>query len=193
MLAACFEGSPKIAEYLLARGADITAKATMDGIPNRPTCLHVASYYNFPAVAEILLAHGAPVDEPMDDGASPLFVACKQGNSEVARPLLRAGADVTTTSQDGNVWSCLHYAAWYNYPTLVDVLLANGALVDQPMAKGASPLFIACEKGHTEVARKLLDAGADPHMARDDGTTPLTMTFEGACDIKALLNNTLAA
>ena len=89
--------------------------------------------------------------------------------------------------------SCLHYAAWYNHPTLVDVLLAHGAPVDQPMAKGASPLFIACENGHTEVARKLLDAGADPHMARDDGTTPLTMTFENACDIKALLKNTFAA
>ena len=54
-------------------------------------------------------------------------------------------------------------------------------------------MFIACEKGHTEVARKLLDAGADPHLARTDGTTPFTMTFEGACDIKALMKDTLAA
>ena len=193
LLAACFEGSTKIAEYLLARGADITAKTTMDGIPDRPTCLHIAAYYNYQALADVLLAHGAPVDEPMDDGASPLLVACKQGNSEVAQPLLKAGADVTTTSQDGNVWSCLHYAAWYNHPALVDVLLAHGAPVDEPTAPGtgggASPLFIACEKGHTEVARKLLNAGADPHLARTDGTTPFTMTFEGACDINALMNS----
>ena len=81
--------------------------------------------------------------------------------------------------------------AWDNYPALADVLLAHGAPVDEPTAPdargGASPLFLACEKGHNEVARKLLDAGADPHLARTDGTTPFTMTFEGACDIRELI------
>ena len=72
-------------------------------------------------------------------------------------------------------------------------LLAAGADPNIARDDGASPLFLACEKGHTEIVEKLLDAGADPHFARADGTTPLTMTFEGACDIKALMNNTLAA
>ena len=76
---------------------------------------------------------------------------------------------------------------------VAEKLLAAGADPNIAPDHGASPLFIACEKGHTEVARKLLNAGADPHMARTDGTTPFTMSFEGACDIKALLNNTLAA
>ena len=99
LLAACFAGSTKIAKHLLARGADISAKTTMDGIPDRPTCLHIAAYYNYQTLADVLLAHGAPVDEPMDDGASPLYVACMQGHSEVAGRLLDAGADVTTTTQ----------------------------------------------------------------------------------------------
>ena len=104
-------------------------------------------------------------------------------------------SDAATTQKI--LWTCLHYAAWDNYPALADVLLAHGAPVDEPTAPdargGASPLFLACEKGHTEVARKLLAAGADPHLARTDGTTPFTMTFEGACDIKALLKNTFTA
>ena len=41
------------------------------------------------------------------------------------------------------------------------------------LEKRISSTFIACQKGHAEVARKLLDAGADPHMARDDGATVL--------------------
>ena len=134
---------------------------------------HSEAMRNYQTLADVLLAHGAPVDEPMDDGASPLYVACMQGHAEVAGRLLDAGADVTTTTQKKNLWTCLHYAASQdgnNRPLLFTTswmsLLAHGAPVDQPTAKGASPLFIACEKGHTEVARKLLDAGADPHLAR---------------------------
>ena len=51
--AACFQGSTKIAKHLLARGADISAKTTMDGIPDRPTCLHIAAYYNYEALADV--------------------------------------------------------------------------------------------------------------------------------------------
>ena len=119
-----------------------------------------------------------------------MTIACQNGHSQAVDMLLDAGADVTTTTQK-ILWTCLHYAAWDNYPALADVLLAHGAPVDEPTAPdargGASPLFLACEKGHTEVARKLLAAGADPHLARTDGTTPFTMTFEGACDIRELM------
>ena len=77
-----------------------------------------------------------------------------------------------------STYSCLHFAARNNNPFLVDVLLAHGAPVDQPTARNVSPLFIACQKGHAEVAQKLLDAGADPHMARDDGAIACGKNYE---------------
>ena len=149
----------------------------MDGIPDRPTCLHIAAYYNYQTLADVLLAHGAPVDEPMDDGASPLYVACMQGHSEVAGRLLDAGADVTTTTQKKNLWTCLHYAASNNHPALVDVLLAHGAPVDEPTAPGTGEGCLTVvhrlrERSHGGRA-KALNAGADPHLARTDGATPL--------------------
>ena len=103
----------------------------------------------------------------------PLAWACEKNNLEIVELLLAHGADVTPTWPARNcaqsTYSCLHFAARNNNPFLVDVLLAHGAPVDQPTARNVSPLFIACQKGHAEVAQKLLDAGADPHMARDDG------------------------
>lgn len=79
-------------------------------------------------------------------------------------------------------YSCLHFAARNNNPALVDLLLAHGAPVNQQTSRGVTPLFTACEQGHTEVARKLLDAGADPHMARDDGAS--VFNTGSACDIQ---------
>ena len=94
--------------------------------------------------------------------------------------------DVTPTWPARNcaqsTYSCLHFAARNNNPALVDLLLAHGAPVNQQTSRGVTPLFTACEQGHTEVARKLLDAGADPHMARDDGAS--VFNTGSACDIE---------
>ena len=115
----------------------------------------------------------------------PLAWACEKNNLEIVELLLAHGADVTTTFQ-GNcaqkTYACLHFAARNNNPALVDLLLAHGAPVNQQTSRGVTPLFTACEQGHTEVARKLLDAGADPHMARDDGAS--VFNTGSACDIE---------
>ena len=115
----------------------------------------------------------------------PLAWACEKNNQEIVELLLAHGADVTTTFQGKcaqRTYSCLHFAARNNNPALVDLLLAHGAPVNQQTSRGVTPLFTACEQGHTEVARKLLDAGADPHMARDDGAS--VFNTGSACDIE---------
>ena len=38
---------------------------------------------------------------------------------------------------------------------------------------GATPLFLACQEGHTETAATLLAAGAAVDQAEDNGATPL--------------------
>lgn len=42
---------------------------------------------------------------------------------------------------------------------------------------GYTPLLTACIKGATEVARALLEAGADPNFTAGDGETPLKATI----------------
>jgi len=37
---------------------------------------------------------------------------------------------------------------------------------------GTTPLYVACEVGHTDVVRLLLENKADPHIYRNDGKSP---------------------
>ena len=56
----------------------------------------------------------------------------------------------------------------------------NNAAVGQAMyvCNGATPLSIACQQGHAEVASVLLAAGAAVDLARDTGDTPLYIACE---------------
>lgn len=66
----------------------------------------------------------------------------------------------------------LYYAASYNMVPIVKLLLRQGSDVDvnKPGGRfGSTPFAIACYRGHSEVAKLLLEAGADPSV-RDGGT-----------------------
>ena len=55
-------------------------------------------------------------------------------------------------------------------------MCAAGAAVDhQAQNNGATPLLIACQKGHVECVRLLCEAGAAVDRASDNGCTPLFM------------------
>lgn len=68
----------------------------------------------------------------------------------------------------------LYYAASYNMVPIVKLLLRQGSDVDVNVNKpggrfGSTPFAIACYRGHSEVAKLLLEAGANPKV-RDGGT-----------------------
>ena len=63
--------------------------------------------------------------------------------------------------------------------TAVKKLLAeDGVDVNQADKNGWTPLYVASEKGHTEVIKVLLHAGADVNQARKDGVTPLNVASQ---------------
>ena len=64
-------------------------------------------------------------------GQTPLMLACKAGAPTCVPALLRAGADPTlfdSLSQS----TCLHYAARYGWPEVVDELLGDGSWAVSP-------------------------------------------------------------
>ncbi len=150
------------------------------------------------AAAELFLRGGADVNLATKNGWTPLLIAADKNHYEVAELLVRGGADVNLATKSG--WTPLIEAASNNDPTLARLLLQNGATVDQSTRKNVTALSVALSNQYESVAaimvrhgaqyapyffdrvneddigavKRLLSAGADPDLPRDDeGNTPL--------------------
>lgn len=101
---------------------------------------------------------------------------------------LSRGARLDETDSDGA--SALHVAARLNRAQYVPPLVLGGADVNLQNARGGSPLLAAVENNpqSLEIPRILLDKGADPDAAREDGAFPLGVAARlGRADIAQLL------
>ncbi len=155
--------------------------------------------------AKVLLDAGADVNDVAADGSGAVVIALINAHYELADLLLDRGADVNA-SKSG--WTPLHQAVRTrrlnigNLPGPVATgtmsslafarkLVARGANVNARMTRefhdyyrnrmkrtGSTPLLLAAKTADVEMMRLLLDNGADPMLATDEGTTPL-MTASG--------------
>ena len=105
-----------------------------------------------------MLEKGADVDRAMEDGATPLYIACQNGHVDAARLLLNNGAAVDRANEVS--WTPLFAACRNGHVDAARLLLDNGAEVDRAEKQGATPLFVACEHGHVDAVRLLLERGA---------------------------------
>lgn len=96
-LAAWF-GHDKVAEVLLARGADPEAVAT-NGTGLRP--LHSAAAAGHTVIAHLLLDRGADIEAVQDGGVRPLHSAAHRNDLAMVELLLGRGADPSATTDDG--------------------------------------------------------------------------------------------
>jgi len=106
-----------------------------------------------------------------DGTRGSLFLAARYGDADAVRALLDAGADVTSTCEDGR--TPLHVAAAHGSADAVRTLLDAGADVMSTCEDGLTPLHLASEHGKADALRTLLDAGADVNSTCEDGRTPL--------------------
>ena len=170
------DDSLELPRLLLDRGADVNA-ATAGGC----TALHVAAYYGRLELARLLLDRGANINaaaawEPADydddhfASSQPLHLAVHWGRTPVVELLLSRGADVRATAawDRHNEMTPLHLAvreaskkAAGPMLVLARALLDAGAPVDAINGDGLAALHVAVERGCLELARLLLDCGAD--------------------------------
>jgi ankyrin repeat protein len=148
-------------------GADVNAKDAFDRTP-----LHWACYNDHSQVAKELLEHGADTEAKAVLGWTPLHLAAINGHLAVLIELLnlndsngttttilgkrtsRGGADIEVKDNQGN--TPLHKASLNNHLPVVKALLAVGANFLAANNFGELPIRLALQKGHSAVAKCLL-------------------------------------
>jgi hypothetical protein len=107
---------------------------------------------------ELLFDHGLNPSQPDWLGVTPLHQFARKGNIEMATLFLDHGADINARDED--ICSTpLAWAAKFNQPNMVELLLSRGArpLPDDP--PWATPLAWAMRRGQQEVVELLQAAG----------------------------------
>ena len=128
-------------------------------------------------------AAGGRVDSLVDsfspDGLTPLMNAARENDVVAIGGLVRAGAAVDRVDRRQG-WTPLLHAIHKGAAEAAAALLAAGA--DPNLAGGGEvpPLFFAVMNGDPATVRLLLDHGADPRAAIDEGgTNALLLAVEG--------------
>ncbi|ERE85571.1 ankyrin repeat and KH domain-containing protein 1 [Cricetulus griseus] len=177
LMAASSGGYLDIVKLLLLHDADVNSQSATGN-----TALTYACAGGFIDIVKVLLNEGANIEDHNENGHTPLMEAASAGHVEVARVLLDHGAGINTHSNEFKE-SALTLACY------------KGSSSTAPTLKNRNSNFenmfifdLIVEDGHVEVARLLLDSGAQVNMPADSFESPLTLAACGGhVELAALL------
>jgi len=113
-----------------------------------------------------------------DDGFQPLGLACFFGHADAAEYLVRAGAQVNTSSNNELMATPLQSAVAGGHVAIVKMLLKNGAQPNVRERGGFTPLHAAAQNGDIESIQALILHGADLHTKASNGKLPVDLAEE---------------
>lgn len=176
------QGNASAVLALLKKGADVN-RPQADGA----TALHWAAHYNDVALAKRLLGAGAKPNMANDYGVTPLFLAAINGSADMIDALLTGGGDANAARPSGE--TVLMTAVRSGTTAAVSRLLKGGANVNAVQrSKGQSALHWAVAQGDVNMARTLIEAGADITLRSTAEFTPLMAAARnGSIELATLL------
>jgi ankyrin repeat protein len=169
------KGDIKAVQLFLAAGIDLNAQSAA-GI----TALMAASKNGRIDVVNKLLDQKVNVDAEGKQGVTALMLAAENNQPEIVKLLLKKKADPNIEDQTG--WSALMKAVFQGNTSCVEALAARSR---QEVNRG---LLVAALTGRKEIAKVLLDNGAEIDTRADDGRTPLMLAAsKGDSDLVVFL------
>ena len=144
LMSAAGTGSVAAIKALLTHGAGVNARESSKG----QTALMWAAAGGHAAAVQLLIESGADVDARSKGKFTPLLFAVRRGAIDVVRVLLAAGVDVNETVQGG----------------------AFSTGVAGPTEDSTSVLGLAVINGQFDIARLLLEKGANPNAPDSRGS-----------------------
>ncbi|XP_025832280.1 ankyrin repeat domain-containing protein 17 isoform X2 [Agrilus planipennis] len=180
---ACSAGYFELAQVLLAMHANVEDR----GIKGECTPLMEAASAGHLDIVRLLVAHGADVNAQSSSGNTPLMYGCAGGHTEVVKFLLEHGANVEDHNENGH--TPLMEAASAGHVELAKILLMHGAGINTHSNEfKETALTLACYKGHLDMVRFLLEAGADQEHKTDEMHTALMeASMDGHVEVARLL------
>ncbi|KAL2077246.1 hypothetical protein ACEWY4_026750 [Coilia grayii] len=180
---ACSAGYYELAQVLLAMHANVEDR----GIKGDITPLMAAASGGYVDIVKLLLVHGAIVNAQSSTGNTALTYASAGGFVDVVKVLLKEGADIEDHNENGH--TPLMEAASAGHVEVARVLLEYGAGINTHSNEfKESALTLACYKGHLDMVRFLLEAGADQEHKTDEMHTALMEAcMDGHVEVARLL------
>jgi ankyrin repeat protein len=117
-------------------------------------------------------SRGASVEATDLQGRGVLEVAMQTGHHEMARRLIRNGADPNRAIGKRND-RLIHLAARTGNIGLMKIFLEAGVDANSSGTRRRTPLHLVANRGFEFMACLLLDEGANPDATDDTGNTPL--------------------
>ncbi|KAK6112466.1 Ankyrin repeats (3 copies) family protein [Brugia pahangi] len=192
----------EVLKYLLKKGANVEARDTGWLVP-----LHNACAYGHLIVAELLVKHGANLNATDKWGYTPLHEAALKGKFDVCKLLIINGADPKHKGHDGKTpldvvregaedvynllrgdAAVLEAAKHGDIEKIRKIVIPATVNCRDVGGRFSTPLHLAAGYNNLEVARFLLENGAEVNLKDKGGLIPLhNASSFGHLEIAALL------
>lgn len=154
-------GQLEIARILIENGADVNAQ-NKDGetalfLAAQKGRIGSAKLLSYIDIAQLLINKGANLNALDNNATTALHRAVTYGYLDMVRLLINNGADINTNG--GNI-----LISAIDYPEIVYFLIEKGINLNSNV--GGTALNIAIEKNYLDVAKLLIEKGADINVVR---------------------------